>query len=576
MGLYTALKWTGVSGRMAVAGWLCILFAPGQACRAGGSPRFEDVAAAVGLHFVHQTGAQGNYYLPEIMGPGAAFLDYDGDGDLDVFVLQGGPLGEESKDPESVNRLFRNDLIGTGTSGSGGLSFTDVTRASGVGHPGYGMGVAVGDYDRDGDPDLYVTNFGPNVFYRNNGNGTFTDVTAATGTDDERWSTSAAFLDYDNDGLLDLLVLNYIDFTVAGNKTCFDSVGETDYCNPKIYRPLPDRLFRNMGNSTFQDVTDRVGLAASMGPGLGVTCADFDGNGWIDVYVANDGAANSLWVNQGDGTFLDDALLAGVAYNDEGVAEGSMGVSAADFDNDGDEDLFMTHLTMETNTLYANSGNGQFRDETIRFGLAGTSYPFTGFGTAALDVDNDRHLDLFVANGAVRIVEALRGVPYPYHQTNQLFRQQGSRFSDVSLDSGSALTLSEVSRGSAAGDVDNDGDVDVLVANNAGPVRLLLNRTPTPNHWLGVRLHDPAGNRFGIQARVGLRQGTHTLWRRVTRSGSYLSSNDARLHFGLGSGSAVDAVVVYWPDGHREEWTTLRPDSWIRLEKNSGQICCRE
>ncbi len=529
-------------------------------------PLFREAAEETGLRFVHVNGGTGQYYLPEIMGPGAALLDYDGDGDLDAYLLQGGPLGDGGAAEPPTNRLFRNER-----KDGAPLRFTDVTAAAGVGDAGYGMGAAVGDYDGDGDLDLYVTNFGPNVLYRNNGDGTFADVTAEAGVGDGRWNTSAAFLDYDRDGDLDLFVLAYIDFTVAGNKRCFDAGGAPDYCNPNLYRPLPDRLFANQGDGRFRDVSEQAGITAAVGPGLGVTCADLDGDGWQDVYVANDGAANHLWINRRDGTFSEEALLAGAAFNAEGAPEGSMGVAAGDFDGDGDEDLFMTHLNMESNTLYVNDGAALFQDVTAGAGLAHTSLAFTGFGTEFFDYDQDGRLDLFSANGAVRNLESARDRPYPYDQRNQLFHNQGdSRFLDVTETAGPAFQLSEVSRGAALGDVDGDGDLDVLVGNNRGPARLLLNEAAAGN-WLQIELRSPGANRFALGARVGLvLPSGRTLWRRVRVDGSYLSSSDPRVHFGLGSGESYQEARVHWPDGSREGFPGGSANTVSRLQQGAG------
>ncbi|MDA2938315.1 CRTAC1 family protein [Acidobacteria bacterium AH-259-A15] len=542
------------------------------------APIFREVAESVGLKFHHFIGASGEFYLPEIMAPGVALFDYDGDGDLDVYLLQGNLLDPKKSLAQSIqllprgqpliNRLFRNDLIDPENSSVKRLSFTDVTEKAGVGHEGYGMGVAVGDYDKDGDLDLYITNFGPNVLYQNNGDGTFTDVTAKSGTDDIRWSTSAAFLDYDRDGDLDLFLLNYVDFTLAGNKKCYDALGAPDYCNPNLYRPLPDRLFRNEGEGKFVDVTELSGVGAAIGPGLGVTAADFNSHGWIDIYVANDGVENHLWLNNGDGTFEEKALMAGAAYNAEGAPEGSMGVAAGDFDNDGDEDLFMTHLTMETNTLYVNDGSGDFHDETVQTGLGGPSFAYTGFGTEWLDYDNDGDLDLFIANGAVRNLEALRGTPYPYHQKNQLFCNQGNgKFQETSEVAGPAFQLSEVSRGAAFGDIDNDGDIDIVMTNNKGPVRLFLNQLGSARHWLEVRLRGAitAGARVAV-----VRENRKTLWRRSRTGGSYLSVNDDRVYFGLGSDAGIEAVLVQWPSGDKEMWRNVKADSVITLTRKTG------
>jgi hypothetical protein len=539
------------------------------------SPLFDEVAAKSGLAFTHFNGATGDYFLPEIMGPGVALFDYDGDGDLDVYLLQGTRLtankpllhSSAARIPPG-NRLFRND-IKPGAPNT--LRFTDVTREAGVGFEGYGMGAAVGDYDNDGDLDLYLTNFGRNVLYRNNGDGMFTDVTGAAGVDDERWSTSASFLDYDRDGDLDLFVTNYIDYTIANNKLCREPGGQRDYCGPAQYRPVPDRLFRNEGNGRFVDATEPAGLTKAFGPGLGVVAADFDGDAWIDIYVANDGAPNQLWINQRNGTFEENGLLSGAALSGDGLPEGSMGIAAADFDNDGDEDLFVTNLPKETNTLYVNGGKGNFDDATHQAGLAVPSIPFTGFGTDWFDYDHDGWLDLFVANGAVLLVEALRGQSFPYQQRNQLFRNVGGgRYAEV-RDAGPALALSEVSRSAAFGDVDNDGDIDIVVTNNNGPVRLLLNQA-AKGHWLQVQLEQPRANRWAFGARVGVeRQGQPTLWRRVRTDGSYLAANDPRVHFGLGASKAIDALRVEWPDGVQERWTGVETDRLVVLKRGTGQ-----
>ena len=517
--------------------------------------------------------------MPEIMGPGVALFDYDGDGDLDVYLVQGALLDKTRKLNETLfppgpeyrpgNRLFRNELVPGGK-----LRFTDVTAQAGVGHEGYGMGVAVGDYDNDGDLDLYVTNFGPNVLYRNNGNGTFTDVTREAGVDDERWSTSASFFDYDRDGDLDLFVANYVDFTVRGNKRCFAATGEPDYCTPAIYRPVPDRLFRNDGGGKFTDVTQTAGIGAAFGPGLGVVCADFNLDGWIDIYVANDGAANLLWLNKGDGTFEEAGLISGAAYGADGVARAGMGVAAGDFDNDGDEDILVTNLRREGSTLYQNDGHGGFYDATTKFGLAHLSFPFTGFGVEWFDYDNDGWLDLFVANGGVTIMETLRGAPYPFHQRNQLFHNEGAgnRFLETSGTTGPALQLSEVSRGAAFGDIDNDGDIDVVVSNNNGPTQLLLNDAVARNSWLMARLEGVKENRYGLGARVAVfRKGERPLWRRVHTDGSYLSAHDTRVHFGLGTATSIDAVEVHWSTGDKERWTDVKANSVLKLRQGSGQ-----
>ena len=541
------------------------------------TPPFVEVAASTGLVFTHFNGASGAFYQPEIFGPGAALLDYDNDGDLDVYLPQASMVDPGQSQEQALfplpsgqppgDRLFRNQLIPDGE-----LRFVDVTKEAGLGHTGYAQGVATGDYDNDGHVDLYVTAFGSNVLYHNEGDGRFTDVTATAGVDDPRWSTSTAFLDYDRDGDLDLFVANYVHFTVAGNKQCAGSDGTLDYCGPKSYSQVRDRLFRNEGNGRFTDVSDAAGLGVAFGPGLGVTCADFNSDGWLDIYVANDGDDNELWINRGDGRFENTALMAGVAINAYGKAEASMGVTAGDFDSDGDEDLFMTHLDRETNTLYVNDGTGHFIDATDANKLGRISLPFTGFGAEWFDFDNDSDLDLFIANGAVRIEEDLRGQPFPYHERNQLIRNDGNAgFVDISGQAGPALELVEVGRGVAFGDIDNDGDIDIVIANNNGPTRLLRNMANGDRHWLTIRLRGVQSNVAGLGARVAvLRAGKPPLWRRVHTDGSYLSASDARVHFGLGQDSAIQAVGVIWPQGKREIWRDISINTFTTLQEGTG------
>ena len=543
-------------------------------------PLFREVAEDVGLKFHHFTGATGEFYMPEIMGSGVALFDYDNDGDLDVYLIQGATF-DPAQDPRHTkfpppagwkpgNRLFRNLLSETGK-----LQFVDVTEQAGVGHVGYGMGVAVGDYDNDGFQDLYVTNFGRNVLYHNNGDGTFTDVTAKAGVDDQRWSTSAAWVDYDRDGRLDLFVANYLDFTVKGNKHCFAPTGERDYCTPKMYQPVPARLFHNRGDGTFEDVTEAAGIGAAIGPGLGVVCADFNGDGWPDIYVANDGSAAHLWINQRNGTFKEESLLAGAAYSVDGLPQAGMGVTAGDFDGDGDEDIFKTNLTNEGANLYVNDGRGNFYDASAEFGLLLPTFPYTGFGTEWFDYDNDGRLDLFIANGAVNGMESLRGSPYPFGQPNQLFHNEGpgNKFREMSANAGPAFASSEVSRGAAFGDIDNDGAIDIVVANNNGRVRLLLNqsRLLNRNHWLLVRLEALHGNRFGVGAKVELRQRGRKLLRRAHADSSYLSANDIRVHFGLGEEARIEEITVHWPSGECEAWDRIQADRIVTIRQGSGR-----
>lgn len=543
-------------------------------------PIFRDVSAETGLDFHHFNFATGRHYMPEIMGPGVALIDYDNDGDLDIYLIQGTELDATGK-PISApppnwkpgNRLFRNLLAETGE-----LRFIDVTEKAGVGHVGYGMGVAVGDYDNDGFLDLYVTNFGHNVLYHNNGDGTFTDVTREAGVDDPRWSTSAAWVDFDGDGYLDLWVCNYVDFTVKGNRDCFSPAGERDYCTPKMYQAVPSRLFRNMRNGKFEDVSEASRINSSYGPALGVLCADFNGDSHVDIFVANDTAANRLWLNQGNGTFREAALDMGVAYSIDGLAKAGMGVALGDVENDGGRVLLVTNLTREGATVFRASAEGAFDDVTADFGLLQPTFGYTGFGTAWLDYDNDGRQDLFIANGGVTIGGSGSHGASPYAERKQLFHNEGrgQRFRETSRLGGAVFQASEISRGAAFGDIDNDGAIDIVVANNNGSVRLLRNQVGTRRHWLIVKLESADTNRFGIGAWVGVvRRGQDTLWRRVNSDSSYLSANDVRAHFGLGDKPEIEAAVVRWPDGLEERFEGIRPDQIVKIRRGSGKRIVR-
>ena len=544
---------------------------------------FKEVAEEAGLRFQHYNGMTGKLFLPEIMGSGAALFDFDNDGDLDVFIVQGNILEPNSNPGVTLfpwrgsaaprGRLFRNDLV-IAKDGSRILKFTDVTEKSGIIADGYGMGAAVGDINNDGRPDLYLTNLGDNQMYLNKGDGTFIDVTKKTLTDDERWSTSASFFDYDHDGWLDLMVLNYADFSVARSPNCYAATTARDYCTPKVFPPPGNRLFHNKGDGTFEDVTVAAGIDKEFGHGLGLVTADFDGDGWVDVYVANDGDPNQLWINQKTGAFKNEALLAGAAVNRDGKAEAGMGVDAGDTDANGTEDIFITHLMDETNTLFMNDGKALFEDRTREAGLGMPGTRFTGFGTLFFDYDNDGWLDLLVANGAVQLLpERMRkGDPFPLGQPNQLFHNTGKgTFVEVSTQAGAAFQLLEVSRGAAFGDIDNDGDIDVLITNNNGPARLLLNQVGTRNHWLGLRLigRDMQRDMLGAQVEIVISKN-HTIRRRVRTDGSYLSANDPRVLAGLGSAVRVETVRVYWPDGAVDEWKDPRIDRYATLKQGAS------
>jgi enediyne biosynthesis protein E4 len=560
--------------------------APSQAAGVSREPEwFVDRAHEVGIDFVHFNGMSGQFYFPESMAPGVGLLDYDNDGDLDVYLVQGTMLGAtaigQATSPPGNSlplkgRLFRNDLT-IQADGTRAGRFIDVTERSGIDASGYGMGVAAGDFNNDGCVDLYLTNFGPNQMFRNRCDGTFTDVSKQSGTDDPRFSVSASFVDYDRDGWLDLFVGNYLDYAIEGNQKCFLVSGERDYCPPTAYRAQPDRLYHNDRDGTFSDVTAKALVGGEYGPALGVTTADFNGDGWPDIYVANDNHDNLLWVNQRDGTFRNTALLSGAALTADGKAEASMGVDAGDFDNDGDEDLFITELTGEGSNLYVNDGTAVFEDRSAHSGLGPRSLPYTGFGAAWFDFDNDGWLDVATMNGTIAAIEALRRAndPFPLRQRKQLFRNLANgQFEEVTDRAGAAFRLSDVGRGAAFGDIDNDGDVDVLVGNDAGPTRLLMNNVGSRKHWLGLRLVGERGKRDMYGARVAVFRpstGGPTLWRRARADGSYGSANDPRVLVGLGDSTEAPRVRVVWPSGRVEEWTTAAIDRYTTLTEGSGR-----
>jgi hypothetical protein len=528
-------------------------------------PIFVDVAREKGIDFVHDPGADGKYLAPEIMGSGAALFDYDNDGDLDAYLVQAGPLPETGK-PRPPDRLYRQDRGG---------KFTDVTAESGLGDTGYGTGVSVGDFDNDGFVDVFVTNYGPNSLYRNLGNGKFENVTERAGIRGSQWSESSVFCDYDSDGFLDLFVTNYLKFDPP--RVCTQADGTPDYCSPQSLPYETDILYRNKGNGTFTDVTRASGVSSERLPGLGVVCSDFNGDGRMDFYVANDGEANNLWVNQGNGKFEDQAFLMGAAVSGLGRPQASMGIALGDIDGDSDLDLFLTHLINDYNTLYVNDGRHGFEDGSAGAGLLTPSLPFTGFGTAFLDYEHDGDLDIVVVNGAVT-----RHKPYPgarmsdywnpFAEPKHLYQNDGKgKFIEVGKDISSFAAPLELGRGLALGDVDGDGDLDVLVNNTAGPARLYRNDAKKAGSFLLVRAWDKERKRDAQGALVTVSAGGKNYVRVADPAFSYLSASDPRAHFGIRGASRADSIRVRWPDGVEETFPGVALNQAIVVERGRGK-----
>jgi enediyne biosynthesis protein E4 len=565
-----------------------------------GAPLFEDVAKQSGIDFWQYSGATGEFLLPEMVGSGAALIDYDNDGDMDVFLVQGYPTDPQGKAIVPVpagwkpgNRLFRNNLNTPGKPG-GKLTFTDVTESAGLGHAGQGMGVAAGDYDNDGYTDLYVTNYDHNILYHNNGNGIFTDVTATAGVASAGWSTSAAFIDYDRDGLLDLAVVHYVQFYP---RPCYSPQGSRDYCGPQPFQGSVTQLYRNLGNGRFKDVTVETGLNAKKGPGLGILTGNFGTDGYPGFMVANDGAANHLWISQprtaskraqaegsvvrhnqsSDRVFQEEGLTHGLAYASDGKARAGMGIAAGDIYGDGGEAVIVTNLPNESFTLFQRQPSGDFVDATGQSGLSHISLPYTGFGVGLLDTENRGLLDMFSANGGVRVLMSQQQTdPFPYRERKLLLRNlgKGKGFADVTASAGPALQPLEVSRAAVFGDVNNDGGVDILVTNNNGPARLLLNTVPNRGHWILVHLEGVRTNRSGYGSVVELVRKDGTSVKRWARGdGSYLAANDPRIHFGLGKSPDVDRIQVHWLAGTCEAWPQAAVDRIVNLREGTGQPC---
>ena len=508
--------------------------------------QFVDVTAEAGINFQHVNGAEGAYHLPETLGSGGAFFDADNDGYLDIYLVNSGYWDEVPSVKQVSSVLYRNNGDGT---------FTDRTATAGVANRGnYGQGVACADYNNDGNVDLYVTNFGANVLYRNNGDGTFTDVTDLAGVGDPDWSCSATFLDYNQDGHLDLFVANYLVYSRdVTYRPCGEGITHT-YCHPSLFEGAPDTLYRNNGDGTFTDVSQEAGVdgigGLFHGKGLGVVSADFNNDGRPDLYVANDDTRNDFFYNNGNGTFSEISLLAGCAYSFNGIAQAGMGVATDDYNGDGWLDIFVTNLSYETNALYRNNGDGTFTDVIYESHLGKESFLYVGFGTGFFDADNDGWRDLFIANGHILNNIGETHDVLTYRQPDQLFLNRGDgAFQEISANAGDYFQRVAVSRGAAFGDYDNDGDVDLLVTQSNGPVTLLRNDSITEQNWIRIKTVGVISSRDGIGTRVILSAGEHKQMQEVNPGASYLSSRDVRVHFGLGAYETVDRLEVRWQSG---------------------------
>ncbi len=536
-----------------------------------GPIQFEEMAAEAGIDYQNLFGSREKPYIIETTGNGAAWFDYDNDGWLDLFVVNGTTLERQEKgEPGPGNRLYRN------ASDSGDSSFADVTPKSGLAGGYWGSGVTTGDYNNDGFVDLYITTvLEDNHLYRNNGDGTFTDVTAAAGVGGgRRVGASAAFFDYDRDGHLDLFVTNYVQF----DRVYLDRVspyclwkGLRVMCGPNGIPGELNQLYHNNGDGTFTDVTEAAGVANAELKSLGVAPVDFDGDGWPDIYVASDSTINGVYRNRGDGTFEDLSLLSGAGFSQDGREQAGMGVDTGDYDADGRLDVFITNFQDDDNALYRNEGEFAFTDATYLARLGQVSFNRLGWGTGFQDFDNDGHLDLFVANGHVYPQVDAAELPETYAQQNQVFRNLGNgRFADVTRTAGGGLQVIKGSRGAAFGDFDNDGRVDVVVVNMGDTLTLLHNTTRNANHWLMVRLVGSQSNRDGIGARLRLTAGGRVQVREVKTAGSFASASDPRVHFGLGTTGTITRLEVNWPSGTQQTFTDVPVDGVVVVHEEQG------
>ena len=528
-------------------------------------PLFEEVPAAKsGIAWRHVNGRSAEYYLPETTGAGCAFLDFDNDGWMDIYLVNSGKCDFFTPDPPLRNALYRNNRDGT---------FTDVTDKAGVAGGGYGMGVAVGDYNADGFPDLYVTQYGKSILYRNNGDGTFTDVTEKAGVATPGWSTSAVWFDYDNDGKLDLFVCRFADFDKSKHVFCGnEQTGKRYNCSPRSYPSARSWLFHNNGDGTFKDVSMESGVAKSLGKAWGVVATDIDNDGWMDLFVANDTVQNFLFLNKKNGKFAEIALEADVAFSQDGRERGGMGVDSADFDQDGWQDLFVTNVDQEMYSIYRNNHDLTFEDMARPMGIGRRTLLMSGWGLRFFDYDNDGNLDLFIANGHPDDKIEEHSSHVSYLEPLLLFHNNGRTLENVSEGAGPAFEQNLAARGMAIGDFDNDGAVDVLVAVNGGAPLLLRNAAAQGNHWLGLKLAGRKANPDGIGARITWQAGDLKRSRLKTGGGSFLSAHDPREVLGIGNRTKFDKLEIRWPQpsGRIDVFTDLPIDRYITIVEGAG------
>jgi hypothetical protein len=529
------------------------------------APLFRDVARQAGLDFTHVNGASDERFLPEITGAGGLFLDFDNDGWLDLFLVDGGSFADPVLARRARHRLFRNRGRGT---------FEDVTGTSNIRHRDYGMGACAGDIDNDGLIDLYITNVGPNLLYRNTGGGRFAEIPGAGGAGSALWSTSCAFVDVDRDGDLDLFVTNYVDTSRAKNQFCgfAGPPAVRDYCHPLVYPPLPSVLYRNNGKGTFDDISMQAGIASHRGNGLGVAVSDVDEDGWPDVFVANDSTPNFLFHNNKNGSFTEIAGLAGVAVSSDGKPRAGMGTAFGDFGGTGHLGLVVTNHETEMHSLFQNLGGRLFSDVTVPSGIGPATRPYVGFGVVFLDYDNDTRLDIAIVNGNVMANVAHVRARGKLAQRKLLMRNAGERFVDVTREAGPGFALEGVGRGLASGDVDNDGDLDLLVINNGDRPNLLLNDGGNAANALLVHAVGTTSNRSGIGTRLMLTTGERRQVREVQSGSSYLAQNDLRAHFGLGRAERAERLEIRWPDGSTEVVENLAANYLVTVRQGKGIV----